>query len=62
MLDRIGSAVEGPSRDVPGRDADERWLYLSLESAPAPWLKVVVRYGEQGEGRVVTAFLRRKMP
>ena len=62
MLDRIGAAVEHPSTALPGRTADERWLYLELKGAPAPWLKVVVRYGEQGDGRVVTAFLRRAMP
>jgi len=62
MLDRIRAAVEHPSRALPGRAAAESWFYLELEGAPAPWLKVVVRYGEQGDGRVVTAFLRRAMP
>ena|SRR6185312_16792802 len=62
MLDRLRAAVEHPSRTLPGRTAGENWLYLELKEAPAPWLKVVVRYGEQGEGRVVTAFLRRAMP
>ena len=62
MLPLIGIAVERPTRRVPGRDAGEWRHYLELESAPAPWLKVVVRYDEQGDGRVVTAFLRRSLP
>jgi len=62
LFDRIRAAVEHPSRTLPGRTAGESWLYLELEEAPAPWLKVVVRYGERGDGRVVTAFLRRTMP
>ena len=62
MLDQLRAAVEHPSRTLPGRTAGESWLYLELEAAPAPWLKMVVRYGEQGDGRVVTAFLRRALP
>ena len=62
VLDQLGAAVEHPSRTLPGRTAGESWFYLELVAAPAPWLKVVVRYGEQGDGRVVTAFLRRALP
>ena len=59
---KIIEAVERPTVRRPGRSHSETWHYLELRPPrPAPWLKVVVRYGAQ-EGLVVTAFLRRSMP
>ena len=59
---QIAEAIHAPEIVRDGRTAGEAWLYRRLpESSRAPWLKVVVRYGEEG-GRVLTAFLRRRMP
>jgi hypothetical protein len=55
-------AVSSPTETLIGRSSGESWFYLDLgRHAPAGWLKVVVRYGQQG-GWIVTAFLRRSMP
>ena len=55
-------AIREPDIRRDGRLADEIWSYRRLpDGSRAPWLKVVVRYGEDG-GWVVTAFLRRRMP
>jgi len=55
-------AVREPDVRREGRTAGEVWCYRRLpEGSRAPWLKVVVRYGEEG-GWIVTAFLRRRMP
>ncbi|HZT66017.1 MAG TPA: hypothetical protein VFA11_09540 [Acidimicrobiales bacterium] len=62
MLDHVRRAIEHPTDALPGREAGEQWLYLRVSSAPAPWLKVVVRYEAQGGGWVATAFLRRSKP
>ena len=58
----IASAVRAPDTRREGRSDDEVWYYRRLpDGSRAPWLKVVVRYGEEG-GWIVTAFLRRRMP
>ena len=58
----VMEAVSSPSHRRPGPSLGEVWFYLELPaSAPAHWLKVVVRY-DQREGWIVTAFLRRSMP
>ena len=56
-------AVSQPSRRVvPGqRKRGEEWFYLST-FRPSRWLKVVVIYDTLGEGRILTAFPRRRMP
>jgi hypothetical protein len=55
-------AVSSPTKTPTGRSSGESWFYLDLgRRAPARWLKVVVRYGQQ-DGWIVTAFLRRSMP
>jgi hypothetical protein len=60
--EEIQRALTSPTHRRPGREPDETWFYLALQpESLAPWLKVVVRYGE-GSGQVVTAFLRRSMP
>ena len=58
----ITAAIRTPEIVRDGRTVDEAWIYRRLaDGSRAPWLKVVVRYGEEG-GRVVTAFLRRRVP
>jgi hypothetical protein len=58
----IAAAIRRPEIVRDGRTAGEAWLDRRLPDASrAPWLKVVVRYGEEG-GRVLTAFLRRRVP
>jgi hypothetical protein len=52
--------VEAPERRLPGREAREEWFYRS-GMGPSRWVKVVVHFGES-EGRIVTAFARRKVP
>jgi len=58
----IAEAVRAPDAHREGRSAGEVWCYRRLpEGSRAPWLKVVVRYREEG-GWIITAFLRRRMP
>ncbi len=54
-------AVESPTTALPGREADEEWLYLE-GAGPSRWLKVVVVFDSQGSGRIITAFARRRKP
>lgn len=61
-VEEVHQAVTSPTHQMTGREPGETWFYLALHPGSlAPWLKVVVRYGE-GRGQVVTAFLRRSMP
>ncbi len=53
-------AIEAPSKQVPGRKANEQWFYLA-GAGPSRWLKVVVAY-EGERGWIVTAFGRRSLP
>lgn len=55
------AAVRDPRHRLRGRREDEEWFYLD-KIGPSRWLKVVVRYGESGDGWIVTAFARRSMP
>lgn len=57
----IRLAVESPTAVLPGREADEEWLYLE-EAGPSRWLKVVVVFDSDSSGRIITAFPRRRKP
>lgn len=57
----ILTVVRKPQHRLQGRSEGEEWLYLD-GLGPSRWLKVVVRYGESGDGWIVTAFARRSMP
>lgn len=59
--DEILRAVESPTTALPGRESDEEWLYLE-GAGPSRWLKVVVVFDGQGNGRIITAFARRRKP
>lgn len=58
--DDVLRTVQAPERRLAGRRPNEEWLYLS-GVGPSRWLKVVVAYDEGG-GRVITAFARRRLP
>lgn len=57
----IRRAVESPTTVVPGREPGEEWLYLE-GAGPSRWLKVVVVFDSDGNGRIITAFARRRKP
>jgi hypothetical protein len=57
----IVRAVESPSAVLAGRAPDEEWFYLA-GAGPSRWLKVVVVFDQQGSGRIITAFGRRRKP
>ncbi len=57
----IHLAVESPTAVLPGREADEEWLYLE-GAGPSRWLKVVVVFDSDSSGRIITAFARRRKP
>ena len=57
----IAQAVEAPSEILAGRADDEEWFYLA-GGGPSRWLKVVVVFDLKEEGRIITAFGRRKKP
>jgi hypothetical protein len=57
----IQRAVESPTAVLPGREPDEEWLYLE-KAGPSRWLKVVVVFDSDGNGRIITAFARRRKP
>lgn len=57
----IHLAVESPTAVLPGREPDEEWLYLE-KAGPSRWLKVVVVFDSDGNGRIITAFARRRKP
>ena len=54
------AAISAPDRRIPGRWTDEEWFYLRT-AHPSRWIKVAVHF-EDGEGRIVTAFPRRRFP
>lgn len=54
-------AVESPTTVLAGRESDEEWLYLG-EAGPSRWLKVVVVFDSERNGRIITAFGRRRKP
>jgi hypothetical protein len=54
------AAVHRPDRRTAGRTPTEEWYYLAT-ARPTLWIKVVVHF-EHGEGRIVTAFPRRRYP
>ena len=53
-------AVSHPDRCIPGRWVGEEWFFRRT-AHPSRWLKVVVHY-ERDEGRIMTAFPRRRFP
>jgi len=57
----IRRAVESPTAVLAGRESDEEWLYLE-GAGPSRWLKVVVVFGSEGRGRIITSFARRRKP
>jgi len=59
-LEDILQAIETPSRRMPGRTSNEEWFFLA-DAGPTRWLHVVVHF-EGEEGRVTTAFGRRRIP
>ena len=59
--DEIRRAIEAPTADLPGREANEEWLYLE-GAGPSRWLKVVVVFDSSERGRIITAFARRRKP
>jgi len=61
IQEEILRAVESPTEIMAGRMADEEWFYLE-GAGPSRWLKVVVVFDQQGSGRIITAFGRRRKP
>jgi hypothetical protein len=59
-LEDLLRAVSEPDRRMPGRRDDEEFYYLA-GAGPSRWIKVVV-HSEQNQGRIVTAFPRRRFP
>jgi hypothetical protein len=59
-LSAILDGLAHPARRRRGREPSEEWFYLS-GPGPTRFVKVVVHY-ESGEGRIVTAFPRRRFP
>lgn len=59
--EEVYRAVESPTTTLAGREPDEEWLYLE-GAGPSRWLKVVVVFGREGSGRIITAFARRRKP
>ncbi len=58
---RMFCAIEAPTEALPGREADEEWFYLR-DAGPSRWLKVVVLFDTSVDGRIITAFPRRRKP
>jgi hypothetical protein len=56
----ILAAVADPDRQIPGSEVGEVWCYRH-GIGPSLWVKVAVHY-EGDEGRIVTAFPRRRLP
>ena len=56
----ILEAVSDPDRRIRGPEPDEEWFYRH-GIGPSLWVKVAVHY-EGREGRIVTAFPRRRFP
>ena len=56
----ILAAVADPDEHIPGRAQDEEWFYRH-GLGPSLWVKVAVHFGVT-EGRIVTAFPRRRFP
>jgi hypothetical protein len=54
-------AVESPTEVLSGRSPDEEWFYLA-GAGPSRWLKVVVVFDRASNGRIITAFGRRRKP
>jgi hypothetical protein len=52
-------AVRAPTQTTPGREPGEQWYYLA-GAGPSRWLKVVVLFDQPLEGRIITAFPRRR--
>lgn len=57
----IRRAVEAPTTAIAGREPDEEWLYLE-GAGPSRWLKVVVVFDSDNQGRIITSFARRRKP
>jgi hypothetical protein len=57
----VRRAVESPTSVVAGRESDEEWLYLE-GAGPSRWLKVVVVFDTEDQGRIITSFARRRKP
>jgi hypothetical protein len=57
----IRRAIESPTTVLAGREPDEEWLYLE-GAGPSRWLKVVVVFDNEGRGRIITSFARRRKP
>ncbi len=57
----IRRTVESPTSVVAGREPDEEWLYLE-GAGPSRWLKVVVVFDSEDQGRIITSFARRRKP
>jgi hypothetical protein len=60
-LDDVLATVRSPTLRRAGHTMEEQWFYQE-RVGPSRWLKVVVRYGANGRGWIVTAFARRSMP
>jgi len=58
--DLVLSAVQSPDGRLAGRLPQEEYFYVRT-TRPTRWRKVVVHF-EGGEGRIVTAFPRRRLP
>ncbi len=63
-LDSLRTAIlaagSDPDRRIPGTERGEVWCYRH-GVGPSLWVKVAVHY-EDHEGRIVTAFPRRRFP
>jgi len=59
-LEDLLVTVSQPTQRVQGRRPGEEFFYLA-GSGPSRWIKVVVHY-EHEQGRIATAFPRRRFP
>ncbi len=59
LTEVLGTVME-PDEWIAGRRPHEEWFYRR-DVGPSSWIKVVVHY-EGREGRIITAFPRRRFP
>ncbi len=55
------SAIGDVEHVMPGRTAGEEWFYAE-GVGPSRWLKIVISFSNDGTGRIITAFARRRKP
>jgi hypothetical protein len=54
-------AIEAPTHRIEQPRPGRKWFYLR-DAGPSRWLKVVVAFDEDSNGRIRTAFPRRSTP